>query len=210
MKKYLFKCVFKCLAIAFLLAIALQSFAINFNESRRVIIPQHANAVYRGLTVLDTAYIYDKTLAYNQWDGRYFLIEIGKRPTFFWDRDSMFYLYQQQELTLKKFMVSYEGGPFVEVAEGFRLPFFLDTGTFMYKGIESQTPLGLESSGPIVVRKDSSVIVRGLYEKKGTLSADDMVSNWNISTKQFEYSKRVALGYGRRTPYCWDGRRDLA
>ena len=81
----------KYLALTMLLAVSSSLFAVNFNEQRKVIIPQHSNAVYRDLTVLDT-------MDLSRDGSRTFLLELGKRPTYFWDSSKMFYLFQKQTL----------------------------------------------------------------------------------------------------------------
>ena len=94
MKNYFYNYVFKGLALTLFLTISSSLFAIDFDEQRKVIIPKFANAVYRDLTVLN-----EMTL--NAEDSRVFLLELGKRPTYFWDKDHMFYTYLKSTLELE-------------------------------------------------------------------------------------------------------------
>ncbi len=94
MKNYFIKGVLRALILIWLLSISSSLFAISFNEPRKVIIPQFVNAVYRDLTVLDTMSLGTK-------GGRTFLMEIGKRPSYFWSPNNKFYLYQNQSLELE-------------------------------------------------------------------------------------------------------------
>ena len=96
MKNYSYKYTFKYLALTLLLAISMPLFAADFAEQRKVIIPQFANAVYKDLTVLDKM-----ILELEENSNRTFLLELGKRPTYFWDSDKMFYLYQNSTLNLR-------------------------------------------------------------------------------------------------------------
>ena len=98
MKSYLFKIFYSIC----LLGVSSSLFAISFNESRRVIIPQYANAVYRDLTVLDKMYLETK-------GDRVFLLELGKRPSYFWNKENRFYLYQKQNLKLNYVVYGEDG-----------------------------------------------------------------------------------------------------
>lgn len=101
MKSYIYKCSFKYLALTLFLAMSSSLFAISFNEPRKVIIPRYSNAVYRNLTVLDEMELEGRA-------GRTFLLELGKRPTYFWDTDHMFYTYLKSTLNLNT--IGYTGG----------------------------------------------------------------------------------------------------
>lgn len=95
MKNYFYKYIVKGLALTMLLAISSSLFAISFNETRTVVIPRYSNAVYRSLNVLDKMFFETDNLS-----NRVFLLELGKRPTYFWDQNKMFYLYQSPTVTL--------------------------------------------------------------------------------------------------------------
>ena len=87
MKNYYYKYTIKGLALTLFLAVSSSLFAVSFNETRTVVVPQQSNAVYRSLNVLDKMFL-------EKDPGRIFLLELGKRPTYFWNHDKMFYLYQ--------------------------------------------------------------------------------------------------------------------
>ncbi|MBQ3933639.1 MAG: hypothetical protein II726_00430, partial [Elusimicrobiaceae bacterium] len=95
MKNYFYKYIIKGLALTMLLAISSSLFAISFNETRTVVIPIYSNAVYRSLNVLNRMFLETDNLS-----SRVFLLELGKRPTYFWDQNKMFYLYQSPTVTL--------------------------------------------------------------------------------------------------------------
>ena len=109
MKNHLMKGAFKSLVLILLVSISSSLFAISFYEQRKVIIPKYSNAVYRGLGVLDRMYWTQpnkfEDLDYKIPEGsRLFMLEIGKRPTYFWtegtENDQMFHLFQNVELDL--------------------------------------------------------------------------------------------------------------
>ncbi len=91
MKSYLTKNILISLTLVWFLTISSSLFAINFNESRKVIRSQYSNAVYRDLTVLDTMNLNTK-------GDRTFLLELGKRPSYYWDSVKRFHLQQDQEI----------------------------------------------------------------------------------------------------------------
>lgn len=95
MKNYFYRYVFKGLILTLFLAVPISLFAINFNEPRKVIVPQYANAVYRDLTVLDKMYFETEADS-----SRTFLLELGKRPSYFWDADKKFHLFENLKLQL--------------------------------------------------------------------------------------------------------------
>lgn len=78
----------------------LPSFAVTFNEPRKVVLPQHTNAVYGSLFVRDTMYL--NFISKNNVLGKVdaFLMEIGQRPLYFWDPDISTHHLQQQILNL--------------------------------------------------------------------------------------------------------------
>ncbi len=97
MKNYFYKYVYKGLIFVLFSVFALPLLAANFNEERRVILSQNINAVYRDLLVLGK-------MELNVGSHRKFWLEIGKRPTYFWNKDNMFYLFQKQELNVAQFV----------------------------------------------------------------------------------------------------------
>ncbi len=90
MKRYIIKNVMFLL----LVGIILPAYAIDFDEPRKVLLPQNSNAVYRDLTVLDTMYLDVANAA-----TRNFFLEIGKRPSYFWHNNYRHHLQQVQHLT---------------------------------------------------------------------------------------------------------------
>ncbi len=93
------KCIVKNVIFLLLVGIVLPAYAIDFNEPRKVLLPKYSNAVYRDLTVLDTMYL-DATGTYT-YSGkpRRFFLEIGKRPSYFWNENHRHHLQQVQHLT---------------------------------------------------------------------------------------------------------------
>ncbi len=93
MKSYFYKNIYKGLISVLCFVMATPLFSANFGEHRRVIIPQNVNAVYKDLLVLDT-------MALGTARGRTFLMELGKRPSYFWYTDYMYHLFQNQTLNI--------------------------------------------------------------------------------------------------------------
>lgn len=104
MKNCLIRSVFKGLVVVLFLSVSSSLFAISFNEPRKVIIPQYANAVYRDLTVLDKMWFEIQADS-----NRIFLLELGKRPSYFWDTSKSFYLYQTLFLKFDPGIIAYNG-----------------------------------------------------------------------------------------------------
>lgn len=78
------------------------SFAVTFNEPRKVIIPKYTNAVYGSLSVRDKMYLnYEAPTSGTLQKEKNFLLEIGQRPLLFWNPEKITYQLQQQTLNLK-------------------------------------------------------------------------------------------------------------
>lgn len=98
MKRLFYKYIMGSAFFALFLMSVLPSYAITFNEPRKVVLPKYTNAVYGSLSVYDKMYL-DLDLSDTS-SKRLFLMEIGKRPTFFWNNDYSHYLQQTQNLNL--------------------------------------------------------------------------------------------------------------
>lgn len=85
----------KGLFLALMLTVAVTSlFAAKYNEPRKVLTAKYNNALYKNLSVTG-----EMSLNVDG-NSRKFLMEIGKRPTYFWDANNAFHVLQTQTLTL--------------------------------------------------------------------------------------------------------------
>ena len=100
MRNYFYKNIAKSAFLAFMFLLCTPLFAADFNETRKVVLSKYNNAVYKDLTVLDSMNLSTE-------GERTFLLELGKRPTYFWDLSNTYKLFQHQTLNLDK--VSYNG-----------------------------------------------------------------------------------------------------
>lgn len=98
MKNCFYKNITKSAFLAFMFLLWTSLFAADFNEPRKVVLSKYNNAVYKDLTVLDSMNLSTE-------GSRTFLLELGKRPTYFWDLRNTYQLFQRQTLNLDK--VSY-------------------------------------------------------------------------------------------------------
>ena len=202
MNNHLCKYVLKCLAIVFLLTMALQSFAISFNESRKVVIPRYTNAVYRDLTVLDTMSLrkiiptgYNPNLDPDITNG--FLIEIGKRPGLFWNPDGKFYLYHQQQLTIDKTNYSSNDDGSRPFHEGnARIArMILENGTFLSQNMDFNNAS---------LYKDSNLFMQYADNYSGRFEFGAYTSTWDIFTKKFGYRKNRLTNNDTQVTYHID------
>ncbi|MCR5504818.1 MAG: hypothetical protein K6E94_04565, partial [Elusimicrobiaceae bacterium] len=103
MKIKLHKHYYKGFVYALLLVVSATSlFAAKYNEPRKVLYSIQKNALYRNLTVSG-----DMSLNTKDGDNRTFLMEIGKRPTYFWDSNSAMHLLQTQTFNINN--ISHNG-----------------------------------------------------------------------------------------------------
>ena len=77
------------------LAAATSLFAAQYNEPRKVLYSKYKNALYKNLFVTG-----EMRLDIKEDSDRIFLMEIGKRPTYFWNSDNVYHLFQTQTLQL--------------------------------------------------------------------------------------------------------------
>ena len=193
MKKY-FKYFLTGAFFALFLNLVLPSFAINFNEPRKVILPKQANAVYGSLLVRDKM-----ILNYNQVEGVVsfkndaFMVEIGQRPFYFWDEEKRHYRLQVQDLYLDK--VKYNRADGVPLDND-------NVYTFGYL----QVPNGSFISEDIFFRTTgSSVSLRGsdaklLLSFRNPLPADVYlgagVSSFNVISHDLNFTDGIASPLG--------------
>lgn len=77
------------------LVAATSLFAAQYNEPRKVLYSKYKNALYKNLFVTG-----EMLLNIKKDSDRIFLMEIGKRPTYFWDSNNVYHLFQTQTLQL--------------------------------------------------------------------------------------------------------------
>ena len=171
MKNY--KYLLKVLVLALLFATTVPSYAINFDEPRRVIIPQYTNAVYRDLTVLDKMYL-------NTGKNRTFLLEIGKRPTFFWNKDKMYYLYQAQELNFGSIVYGDSSTNQNVITIG---NISLKNGTFASEG------LFFAGDSIMQINRNSNILVNYKGDLPVNLTLSSNIVNYNIFARNFGYTQ---------------------
>ena len=183
MKNYFCSCIYKLLAASLFLAIWSPLLAIDFNEPRRVIIPQYANAVYRDLTVLDKMYL-------DVSGDRTFLLELGKRPTYFWNQNKMFYLYQNQEINIGNIVYSTDTSYNPDVLTVNNI--LVDRGSFLSKNMFFANGSVIEMHG-----STSTVIANYKGDLPVNLTLSVNVVDSNIFTKALGYT----AGSGTVSPH---------
>lgn len=149
-------------------------YAIDFDEPRRVIIPQYTNAVYRDLTVLHRMY-----LDVEKESDRSFLLELGKRPSYFWDQSHMYYLYQEQELDLHNIIYGDSSTNLNVFTVG---NISLKNGSFASEG------LFLGGDSILQVNKNSNLLVNYKGDLPVNLTLSEHVIYYNIFARTFAYS----------------------
>lgn len=172
MKNYLIKSILVSLTLIWSLAISSSLYAISFNESRKVIVSNYSNAVYRDLTVLDTMRLGTAE------EGKIFLLEVGKRPTYFWDVNKRFYLYQSQTLEFQNIQYNNVLNQTLYINDMFA------NGTFISEGVT------FNKRSNITINKTGNLLLS--YHGARSMTFSDMprivlvrsfnVSNFNPST----------------------------
>lgn len=173
MKNYFYRYFLKGLFLALFCVIAAECYAITFDEPRRVIIPKYANAVYRDLTVLDKMY-WDTATADKQ-----FLLELGKRPTYFWNKNQMYYLYQAQKLNLDKINYgdsSVNKNVFTIANVTLKNGSFISEKLFFAKGSLMQ------------VNRNSNLLINYKGDLLSDLILTENVVNYNVYARIFGYT----------------------
>ncbi len=168
----------KTISLICFLGISSSLFAISFNEPRSVIIPQYSNAVYRDLNVLDKMYLETK-------ESRVFLLELGKRPTYFWNKKKRFYLYQKQ--TLKFDNIFYNG----DKSSTFGIDnMILDQGSFfsekMFFDNNSSITISGETSNLLANYKDSLYAAFTFGEVSDKYEINSLNMKYNLGNPNLE------------------------
>ena len=172
MKNY--KYLLKVLILALLFAATIPSYAINFDEPRKVIIPRYTNAVYRDLTVLDRMY-----LDVEKGSNRYFLLELGKRPSYFWIPSHRYYLYQEQELNLNNIIYGDSTS---------NLNVFTIRNVSLKNGSFASEGLFLGGDSILQINKNSNLLVNYKGDLPVNLTLSEHVVYYNIFARTFAYA----------------------
>lgn len=189
MKSYFYKHISKGLISAVLFSFAVPLFAANFAEQRRVVLPQTVNAVYRDLRILDE-------LKLNTTADKIFLLELGKRPTYFWSPEHMFNLYQKQEFNVEELKQISNGSPTSEstfVIGNVNL----GSGSFLANHLkikDSGVSQNDESVGTSTVSLSSNSNL--LLSSNGTIVVNFQTSpnQYNFYTREFVVPVETTLG----------------
>ena len=147
MKINLHKCLVKGFVYILLSVVATVSlYASQYNEPRKVLSAVYKNALYKNLTVPGEMKLDTK-------EGRTFLMEIGKRPTYFWSSVNAFHLLQTQTLTLNTIRYNKEVDNTFRV-NNINIPnaFFISEGGMSFKGLE----LSNNEAGILVEHSDTT------------------------------------------------------
>ena len=104
MKKKLYKNISIRFFITILLLCAtFPLLAAKYSEPRKVLVSKYNNALYRNFAVLGTM-----TLSVDNPAERTFIMEVGKRPSYFWNSSKSFHFSQEQTMDIEA--ISYSGG----------------------------------------------------------------------------------------------------
>ncbi|MBO4707345.1 MAG: hypothetical protein J5594_02145 [Elusimicrobiaceae bacterium] len=185
MKNCFYKHIYKILVLLLFSAMAMPLFAANFGEHRRVILPQDINAVYKDLLVGE--------MNLNTQNNRVFLLELGKRPSYFWNTAYMFHLLQNQTLNINN-ITTLNATPNSQIFEIDNIN--VNRGSFLSSGLSISHDWGTTDADYIVVNPNVSV------QNTSTLLLDyadplNAYINSNISVLNYDiYARSIELAYG--------------